>query len=280
MSKLRGRRGVVVLGAVIAALALTILIALAVSANKSGRVEAWRGRRFGFGLGIASLVIGGLMIARSRPGQGHYWATVGILTIAALYIGANSYRPKAPQVGGRAKRIPLSLKGGTWNGKELEVDEQTIRVLKTEDIIMRRYDRGTDNVGLAVIFARGSRKVAHPPEQCYEADGFEVEQNRTDTFQTETGQRIQVRRLLITRQGVSQVVFYWYKAGDKNTPSFFWQQFHVIMANLNPFKAKDTRVALIRFNTHLRTREQVPAALDLLREFGRDIFPEIEAKLQ
>jgi EpsI family protein len=241
--------------------------------------EAWTGRAFGLAMGAVALGVAAVMIGGRRKGSRPYWRMVGGLAFAALAAGAYSYRPAAPKTAA-ARDIPLQI--GEWRGEELGVDETTKEVLGTDDIIMRAYSRPTgepgafDRVVLAVIFARGKRKVAHPPEQCYAGQGFEMLLIEPDTF--ETDQRpVNVQHLLISK-GHAQQVIYWYKAGDLNTPNFLAMQFKVILSSL--LMEPPLRVGLIRLSSTIRPDRGGPEhALKAVKDFAAEIFPEIEKRL-
>ena len=275
MAEPRRGRAPLILAVIILALALLVLGILVVSAARDG---VWQGRLSGLVIAAVALAVGAAMLRPGKPGESHYWSLVGVLALGALVVGAYSYKPKTPQAGNRAEAIPMEV--GGWRGVADKVPQETIDVLRTKDIIMRRYQRGSDEVGLAVIFAMSKRKVAHPPEQCYAALGYEMEKIRDDSLLTKDGRVVRARRLVMRYRGQSHVAFYWYKAGDLNTPSFFRQQLHIILSSL--LMRSEIRVALIRFTAtldpgHGNGEERAVARI---KEFAAEIFPYIEEKLQ
>jgi len=280
MPDVRTGRSRIILACVIIALAVVVAVGLIVSASRDDDPGAWSGRALGFIMVAVSLAMGAAMIKFGKPGDTHYWGMAGALTIAALLTGAYSYKPEAPQMGDFAEKIPLRI--GEWRGTSHEVSEGTKKVLKTEDIIMRSYQnqRTQEAVGLAVIFAMSKRKVAHPPEQCYAADGYEIEQIEEDCFTTEEGQTVKARHLLIMRKNNDQVVLYWYRAGQLNTPSLVRMSLHVILSNL--LMRPQTRVGLIRLATTIENADDatIAAARERLKRFAREVLPEIEDKLK
>ena len=280
MPDVRTGRSAIILACVIIALAVVVGVGLIVSASRDDDPEAWSGRALGFVMVAVSLAMGAAIIRFGKPGDTHYWGMAGALTIAALLTGAYSYKPKAPQMGDIAEKIPLSI--GEWRGTSHEVSEGTKKILKTEDIIMRTYQnqRTQEAVGLAVIFAMSKRKVAHPPEQCYAADGYEIEQIEEDSFTTKEGQTVKTRHLLIMRKNNDQVVLYWYRAGQLNTPSLVRMSLHVILSNL--LMRPETRVGLIRLATTIENADDatIAAPRERLKRFAREVLPEIEDKLK
>ncbi len=221
------------------------------------------------------------MVWFARPGETHYWGMVGALSIATAVAGVYSYKPRVPQVSDRAEQIPMAI--GGWLGETIAQDPGTRRVteeiLGTKDIIMRQYRRGSDVVDMTVVFAMGDRKGVHPPEQCSAAEGNELERLTPDSFTTADGRVINVRRLLLTNKaGHSRLMMFWYKVGDFYTGNFARQQFQVIWYNL--LGRSGTRVALIRFSTWIAGHDDEERGARLLKEFAREIFPEIEEKLR
>ena len=295
MSEAQSGRTHLILACVLVLLAAAVLVGLLVSASQDESPRAWAGRRLGFGMGVVALAVGIAMFkATGRSGR-PYWGLVGALTLAALLTGAYSYKPKLPQAGAAAESIAMQV--GGWAGETVVEDEKsrkkTEKILGTTDMIMRTYTRGADRVHLAVIHATSNRKVAHPPEQCYAADGFEMEDIARDSFTTHDGTRVDVKRLVIIRgrrrgrpdseaaprEGVEiQVVYYWYRAGTLNTPDFVRQQIHVILSNL--LMRTGTRVALIRLSSYIQDLREKEDAIRRLKNFSREIFPEIQRCLK
>jgi|GEM_PF-3573810 len=277
MPDLRGKRTVIILACVILALSVLILVHLVRAAVAEHSAEGWRGRIFGFAMAGVSAAVALRMLVFAKRGETHYWGMVGALAIAALLVGGYSYRTQGVQVGYLTETIPMRI--GDWQGIPQTVDDETYRVLETRDIIQRLYSRGDDHVNMAVIFAMGKRRVAHPPEQCFGALGMEFEEIAQDSFTAADGSVIDGIRLVMSKGERKQTSFYWYKAGELNTGNFLRQQVHIILSGL--LMQSDTRVALIRLDTNMR--DLGPAERDrsmaLIREFASEVFPEIEKAL-
>ncbi len=281
MSELRGRRSSVILGCVTAAVAGLALVLLLLAAGRDPHANAWGGRAFGLATTAAALVVGLAAVLFARPNETHYWGMVGALSISAAIAGAYSYKPRVPQASDRAEQIPMAV--GGWLGQTIVQDPDTRRtteeVLGTRDIVMRQYRRGNDMVDMTVVFAMSDRKGVHPPEQCSAAEGNELERLTADSFTAADGRVIGVRRLLLTNKGGhSRLMMFWYKVGDFYTGNFARQQFQVIWQNL--LGRSGVRVALLRFSTLVAGHDDEERGARLLKEFAREIFPEIEEKLR
>lgn len=297
MTRSRSGRSTVVFACVLIAVALAVLTSLVLAAVRDDGARPWTGRLFGLATGAAAVAVGAAMIRRAGEGKPHYWGMVGALALGALLTGANSHKPEAPPASRSVEAIPMRIE--RWHGTPLEEKPETRRkteeILGTKDIVMRRYTRpGERYVDLAIIHAESNRKVAHPPEQCYTAAGNELLDTGTETLTVGGGRRLQAQRLVLmgkpraeaSGEAVSAhepggmfAVLYWYRAGDLNTPSFLRQQLYVILSNLNPFKPRGIRVALIRLSTPIQNRGETDAAVARMAELARSLFPHIEKNL-
>ena len=262
---------------IIVCCALIAAAGLCMSANRDDApmLGALWNRALGFVMAVVGVVVGIVMMRHTKPGETHYWGLVFGMTIAAMLTGAYSYKPELPQEGKRAEQVPLTIKD--WIGQPLPVDKWTIKVLRTNDIIMRHYVRGDDVVKLAVIFSVGKRRSAHPPEQCYSASGNEMEEIEYDTFSAADGRTIECKRLIVKTPQERTAVLYWYKADDLNTASLARMAIHSIISDLT--MSAGTRVALVRLTTTMKSLGERKEAFALLKEFARDALPEIEQAL-
>ena len=80
----------------------------------------------------------------------------------------------------------------------------------------------------------------------------------------------------------NQAVFYWYKTGHLCTGNILRQHINAVWLSLvRGIQGRAApRVSLIRLSTGIRDMDEVPAAMARLKAFGREIFPEIEARLE
>jgi EpsI family protein len=277
MSERKGKAARVVFACALLLFTGLMLANLISTAKQDDHPRAWTGRWPGFAMTGAAFAVTALML-RNRPAAGtHYWGFVGVLTLSALLAAGYSYNPEETEQSGHAQAIPLEFDG--WIGQDREVDPVVIRVLETDDIIQRAYQREQDSVGLAVIFSMNKRKAAHPPEQCYAAQGFEVVELEPDSFSTKDGKTVSARRLILMKGGRYQAVLYWYRAGDLSTGNFLRQQIHVILSSLNPFTPAAKRVALIRLTTPLRELSEKKRAMSTLKDFAGSVFDEVKTAL-
>lgn len=276
------RRSIQIFAAITLLLAVGFLMREILAAAHDSSPNAWGARWLGLAMPFAAAAVAYAAFRHGTRSESAYWLLIQTVTIAALIVAAYAYVPPLKDIES-ANNIPLIFGDFTnpatfWTGTQIPPDDETIRVLGTKDIVLRTYTRETstghkDNVGAAIVFG-SHRKVAHPPEQCYAATGCEFNEIAPDTFDTKDKRTIDVRRLYFTdKNGGATAVIYWYKTGDLVTGSFIRQQFKVMWLDI---LRKPTRVALVRLSIPVSKPDDREAAFALLKDFAREIFPEVE----
>lgn len=198
------------------------------------------------------------------------------LTLLILCAGL-SWRmlyPTLMEQGVKSSKLPLNI--GRWVGYDSVVEDYVKLILETDDVIERNYlDGGSGNamVQLAVAFSSNNRRVAHPPEICYRAGGWEVVNKKI--FQIK-GLPPLVRLVMDNGNRRRDVVFYFFKSGDEITSNYYQQQFNIAA---NQLLGRATASSLVRFSTTIRDNEdQLTAELRVV-DFIRLMTPEIKRVL-
>lgn len=110
--------------------------------------------------------------------------------------------------------IPTDLQGWTaQEGAEATLDPQVARIAGSTDSLIRNYvDKRTGVVvTVLVLYGRADQVVAHTPEVCYPAIGYQLAENITDAILTIGGTPSRFRSTVYAKQGASlerQEVFY------------------------------------------------------------------------
>lgn len=178
------------------------------------------------------------------------------LLVAAWFSVRLGAVPAARSPSGPTSTVPTTL--GDWQGFDEPVSERTLALLGEGDVLVRRYFGGSREVVLAVAVSRANRRVAHPPEVCLRAAGYEIVDRGVVAVD---GLPEGAVHLATVRQGVEEQVLYWYVVGDRSTVSYLG---HQIGSALERLRGKDARTALIR----LSARGAPGSALPDLHEFA------------
>jgi len=231
----------------------------------------------------------------------HFIIAVAALAVtAALTLLLEAERSASGVNCSYAKRIPLLL--GSWRGEEQEVSEAVVETLRTSDLLMRFY---TDDEGrgitFAAVFATDNRRAAHPPEICYDGQGWSVEGKTSRTVAVrlpasgyqppgENGQsafeQLQTVKLLentidfaftelVIRDRSTdrrQLVYYWYKTGGRSTNSLLVHELDMLVNNIFH---RGSSNSLLRVSTEVvsASEEDIQAARDLVQGFCKVVFP-------
>jgi len=202
-----------------------------------------------------------------------------LLSLLFLFFGSLSfylyYSGKSMEGVLYAKNVPIQI--GDWDGVDIPMDEQTIRLLETRDILFRVYSKPrTPPVYLCVVYAQNNRRSIHPPEVCYIASGWEVGEKKF--FSSSLFDVLPIFRatqIMITKNYYKQLVYYWYKSGDAFTSSMIKHQLNMALSQI---KQERIRGALIRLSTEIIDETQEEAA-ERLNQFTALVIPQLQENL-
>ena len=160
------------------------------------------------------------------------------------------------------RRIPLTI--GEWQGKEHPLDDRTIAILGTKDVLSRTYrNREGAKPWLYIILSRHMASRPHPPEECLEGEGYERHDSRVLTLRIEgknTPQQLQVKELVYNTEPEAnlssgrpphrKIVWYFFKCGSNYNTSYLRHQFGVLLHKFSDPNAEDM---MIRADVNLPT---------------------------
>ena len=166
--------------------------------------------------------------------------------------------------------IPSAM--GEWIGMDIPVEDYVIKILETKDILYRKYSHPDHKpVYLSIVFSPDNRKIVHPPEVCYTAGGWEVMKDHS--FNTNVLDiEYRMKELFIEQGRYQQVVWYFFKSGEKLTDNYYLQQLNVVLAKLF---GREGNAALIRFSTDFGPKTSHEQAQKNLSAFLNDSLESI-----
>ncbi len=112
--------------------------------------------------------------------------------------------------------LPLEL--GQWRGEEIEIRDDTVKVINAHSFVNRVY---RDSIGRSVSMhaavwaeaAEVGQTTPHHPQVCYPAAGWEIMDRHMSSFDV-AGTQVPMECMLLQRHGESVVVGHWYEMGD------------------------------------------------------------------
>ncbi len=197
-------------------------------------------------------------------------AIVGVVTFGAyseLVDNGIRYTYRFPQVIGDWRTT------SDWYAQNPETARIVFDILETEDTIHRRYKDPSGNlVDLVIVYSPHNRKVAHPPDICFQGGGWE--QQLKDTLPAPYGRAwglSQLNQLVLDKGGTKQIALYWYKSGNRQTSSYLKQQIGYLLNSV--LRRKSRSVALIRLTTYADSADQIPSKTQQLEAFAEQVVP-------
>ncbi|MBI5874120.1 MAG: EpsI family protein [Candidatus Omnitrophica bacterium] len=162
-------------------------------------------------------------------------------------------------------KLPMNI--GDWQGKDLPVEEVAYQILETRNLILREYTRGQDTVYLYIVYSQDNRKVSHPPEVCFEGSGITIVKKEPIVLEVSGNKEVFANKLTVEKAGVTNLVVYWYKAGNYYIDNYLKQQLRIALSRL---QLKHTSGALIRISAEVDASHP-DKALEDIRVFARDV---------
>lgn len=193
-----------------------------------------------------------------------FFVVIAILA-AAMLISLPSFL-MIPTTEGETPVSRLPLQIGEWRGTDLAVDQRAYEILETKNLILREYARGNDRVYLYLIYSQDNRKVTHPPEVCFEGSGIAIVKKDKIPLELAEGKKIVANGLIVEKEGSSNLVVYWYKAGPYHLDNYLKQQWHIALSRL---RFKQTSGALIRLTSEIPPSGQ-EKTLQNIRQFAQE----------
>ena len=180
--------------------------------------------------------------------------------------------------------FPVSLQAGSreYSSQDIELDEETRRILQTDDYINRRYEaKASQPVHLCIIYSEGNRRGSHPPDFCLEGGGASIISKAGIVLpKSEDQQALPCRELELQKSGGREyylyTYLYTYRGEISYTSNWYWQQVAILGGMLIGDKASG---ALIRFSVPIVDNDLM-AARQQSSEFMRAVIPEVDAAVR
>jgi len=124
------------------------------------------------------------------------------------------------------ENLPAQL--ASQSGVNLPLSPFEVALLSPDGgrIIQRRYGHGDTILWLAAVQSRSDWRVQHPPQICYTAQGWRIEEQASRTLHDKNARAYGVQRMIASKDGERRVVYYFYTDGRHWTASYFSRVLH------------------------------------------------------
>ncbi len=210
-----------------------------------------------------------------------FFAIIGALMLACLFSWSYYFRVYSQKDTIDIKQFPKQIHN--WSSEEVIITDEEYAILETRNAFARKYFTPDGKaVLLYIIYSQNNRKVSHPPEVCYTGSGMSVLSHSTFTVPDLEKQKfkepkmlknlpLKINRLMLQQGQAKEVSFYWFKVGDRFTPSYWGQQLLIAMKTLSGQKSSS---AMIRVSAAIHEGDVKKAESDSV-EFIKMISPKL-----
>ena len=196
--------------------------------------------------------------------------TLVLLAQASLFYGFSRHE----NVPSHKPLANFALDNNNWSlVQELQLDQETLDVLKADDIMSRVYqDRQTRDVAtlfVAYFDTQRTGKTPHSPKNCLPASGWSPSQSGVVNISIPgAADPIHVNRYIVSRGQNQSVVLYWYQSRNRVVASEYRAKIYTIADSIR-YNRSDT--ALVRVVVNIEDGN-VPRALNTAESFVRVFF--------
>ena len=150
-----------------------------------------------------------------------YFRLIVLLAVALVLSVFITHRSVGLLTGYGVERLPKQL--ASLTGEDLPLTPFEVELLAPDggQIVQRRYGQGDTVIWLSAVQSRSDWRVQHPPQICYVAQGWVIEEESPQTLRGRNGRACDVRRMVVRKDGERRLVYYFYTDGRHWTASYF-----------------------------------------------------------
>ncbi len=191
-----------------------------------------------------------------------FWTVVGIL---AMVTGVLYARPDVDKVPKSEPVANMPEQIGSWQGKDLPIDQAVLDILGKGDFLNRVYTSDPSSssnapvVGLFIGYFPTQRtgQTIHSPQHCLPGAGWTFESSNYTDLKAQNSQDFRVGEYVITNGEQKQFVLYWYQAHGRSVANEYASKFYLIA---DAMRMNRTDGALVRVITPIAPNETVESA--------------------
>lgn len=195
-----------------------------------------------------------------------------LIAVAIMAAGLKLYDPAR---GNRVDENPLAgfpLVIDGWSGDSRSMNSGIVDFLNLSDYLLIDYQSAADRVNMYIAYYRSLNDEAfpHSPRKCIPGGGWEI-----DAIDDIRLAQREVRRVKITRDGYTQLVYYWYQQGSDSMADEYRLKWNTMLRSLGE---RRTDTSLVRLTTLIDRGESEAVADARLRSFATALDSELAAR--
>lgn len=205
---------------------------------------------------------------------GAFWAAcVLVAATAAVSAALPNVKDVIPK---RVSFAEFPLRLGPWSGVPDALGQMYLRSLNVDDYIMADYrEQGSDapvNLYIGYYDVQRANKVPHSPKACLPGGGWlmtSISRYRLPGIRV-SGVPLVVNRVVISREGYRQVVYYWFQERGRVITNEYAAKWYLLVDSITRHR---TDGALVRLMTMVGPNGDVKRADKRLTAFARRLAP-------
>jgi EpsI family protein len=200
-----------------------------------------------------------------------FWTLVLILAASALVLFTRAGADLIP-VSAPLAQIPGTIAG--WSGGDLQIDQETLRVLGNGRFLSRFYTQNgqPQGIGLFVAYFPTQRAgiTIHSPKNCLPGAGWSFEWSHYVDLKDTTGKVHPVGEYIVANGESRQFVIYWYEAHGRSVANEFMAKIYMVT---DAMLMNRTDGALVRVATTIDPAEGPLPAKNRVEAFTAQLAP-------
>ncbi len=171
----------------------------------------------------------------------------------------------------RSRFVTFPTTIGEWHGRASLLEPQVEHGLALEDYILSDYSKSDGkvvNLYLAYYASQRTGESPHSPLVCIPGDGWSI----TKFERTSYGAEQPLNRAIIERNGLRQLVYYWYEERGRRIASEYWSKWYLLSDAITKNRSDG---ALVRLITTVLASELERDADNRLQLFMHDLLPSL-----
>lgn len=199
--------------------------------------------------------------------------TVVLVAQAALFYTAS--RGDSRPLRQPLKQFPATM--ASWRMvDEGVVEQETLDVLKADDVMTRTYAKDLTPFGVNLFVAyfktQQTGQAPHSPKNCLPGSGWQQSATgELDVSLPGRPQPIRINRYIVSKGEIQSVVLYWYQSHGRVVANEFAAKFYLVADSVR-YHRSDT--ALVRIVVQV-VNGDIDSAVNLGTDFVRTVYPQL-----
>lgn len=196
---------------------------------------------------------------------------VFLLVATALLLQARERNESLPPQSGLSS-FPSQI--GEWRGRDVPFSPGELEVLGPGEFLLRDYVSSAGkpfiNVYIAFFPSQRTGDTIHSPKNCLPGSGWAPMQSTRISVARTDGATISINRYIVANRDNRDLVFYWYQAHGRITPSEYWAKIFLVT---DAIRLNRTDGALVRVLTPIANAQDEGLAQNRALEFVNQMLP-------